>query len=184
MVLWLPPDAVGLVTESANSADAGYAVGSPSQRSPPPIETPVTISPLTVGLFWLAVILGITAGFFVLVRKLAERREAAGKSANQMLAQFRSLRDRGGLSEEEFQHIRTKLGPQVQLEAADAVEASTMADATAAMRDAAAALAGGWNDDSDNRTDNNDHNAEANRAAGEDCDTPPPDGGDSTEADR
>ncbi len=145
----------------------------------------MTISPLTVGLFWLAVILGIMAGFFVLLRKLAEKREAAaGKDANQMLAQFRRLRDRGGLSDDEFQHIRTKLGPQIQLEAAEASGAASLAHAAAAMREAAESAAGDWNDDSDNRTDQRDKTAGADRAAGEDCDTPPPDGGDSTEADR
>lgn len=150
----------------------------------------MTISPLTIGLFWLAVILGITAGFVVLARKLAQRQTVKSEDANELLAQFRGLHSRGSLSDKEFARIRSKLGPQIKREATEATQASTMAEAAAAMRRATEESAGEWNDSSEDQTDNTDREDQqgtsdaADHAARGDCDTTPPNGGDSTQNDR
>ncbi|QDT69515.1 hypothetical protein MalM25_24540 [Planctomycetes bacterium MalM25] len=153
----------------------------------------VSIHPLTIGLAWIAVILGITAATFVAIKKLSRRRGAEqSASASQMLAQFRDLHGRGGLSDEEFSTIRGKLGPQVQVEADESVGGSSMADAAAALQNAAALATEGLSDrgnlegrpgrpDPSEAGGAGDRSAEANGAAGEGCDADPPVGGDSTE---
>lgn len=168
-----------------------------SRPSPPlRLRSHVSIHPLTTGLVWIAVILGITAVAFVVIKKLGRRRAAQqSASPSQMLAQFRELHGRGGLSDEEFSTIRSKLGPQVQNEAEDSVNSSSMADAATALQNAAALAAEDWSDregserrrerpDPSGAADAGDRSAEANGAAGEGCEAAPPDGGDSTEGDR
>ncbi len=153
----------------------------------------MSIHPLTIGLAWIAVILGITALAFVAIKKLGRRRAARQEaSASQMLAKFRDLHVRGGLSDEEFSTIRSKLGPQVQLEAGDSVSGSTVADAAAALQNAAAMATEEWSDregpngqpdrpDPSGAGDAGGRSAEANGAAGEACEADPPVGGDSME---
>lgn len=156
----------------------------------------MSIHPLTIGLIWIAVILGITAAAFVLIKKLGRRRAARqGASASQMLAQFRDLHGRGGLSDEEFSSIRSKLGPEVQNEAEDSVNSSSIADAAVALQNAAAMATEDWSGregsgsgrerpDPSGADGAGDRSAEANGAAGEGCEADPPAGGDSTENDR
>lgn len=153
----------------------------------------MSIHPLTIGLLWIAVILGMTAAVFVAIKKLGRLRAAQrGASASQMLAQFRDLHGRGGLSDEEFSTIRGKLGPQVQAEAGEAVSGSSVADAASALQSAAALAAEEWSDrdvsegqperpDPSGEGGAGDRSAEANGAAGEGCEADPPVGGDSTE---
>lgn len=146
----------------------------------------VEVPPLAIGVMWLAVILGITAGFVVLVRKLRERGGGGGEalSANQMLAGFRELHTSGELSEEEFGAIRSKLSPALRAEADSAhAGATTMVDAAASLRGAAELMAETWaaRTDRDAQSDQRDPSDADGRDAQEGCDAAPPAGGDSTE---
>lgn len=146
----------------------------------------MSIPPFATGVLWLALILGVTAGFFVAARKLRERRGGNGEpvSANQLLAEFRELHDNGELSDEEFKTIRLKLVPQLQEEANSAAAgATTMAEAAASLRGSAELLTGGWagRGDLTGRSDQRDPSDAAGRDAHDGCDAAPPDGGDSTE---
>lgn len=154
----------------------------------------MSIPPFAVGVLWLALILGVTAGFFVLARKLRQRRGGdRAMTASELLAEFRELRDEGELTDEEFNHIRTKLAPQLQVEAGSAAAGSTsMAEAAASLRGTAELLAGGWAGGADaseradraGRSDQRDPTGTAGRDAHDGCDAAPPVGGDSTEDDR
>lgn len=151
----------------------------------------MSIPPLAVGVLWLALILGLTAGAFVFARKLRERRgETKPVTANELLAEFRGLYDDGELTDEEFNHIRTRLVPLLQAEANSAVASThSMAEAAASLRGAAELLAGGWaggagRADLTGGTDQRDPNDAAGRDAHAGCDAAPPNGGDSTESDR
>jgi len=147
----------------------------------------LSIPPLAVGVLWLAVILAITAGFVWLARRL--RRGGGGSaepSASEMLAGFREAHAAGELSDAEYQTIRERLAPAIRLEATGAAGgATTMAEASAALRGVAETLSSGWSVETeraggDNRPDQRDA-AGAGDASGDDgCDAAPPDGGDST----
>lgn len=151
----------------------------------------MSIPPLAIGVLWLALILGLTAGAFVLARKLRERRGGTKPvTANELLAEFRALHDDGELSDEEFSHIRTKLVPLLQAEANSAAAGTdSMAEAAAQLRGTAELLAGGWaggagGADLTGGSDQRDPNDAAGHDAHAGCDAAPPNGGDSTEADR
>ncbi len=74
----------------------------------------LSIPPLAIATLWLAVILGMTAGFFLLVRKWAGRSGDSSQEASEMLTKFRHLHARGGLSDAEYRTIKTKLAPELQ----------------------------------------------------------------------
>lgn len=84
----------------------------------------VTIPPLAVATLLLGLILGLTAGFFFLVRRWSGREGDPGRDASEMLSGFRELHARGGLSDGEFRTIKTKLAPELQGEAGERVDAA------------------------------------------------------------
>ncbi|MEO0532122.1 MAG: hypothetical protein AAF266_16360 [Planctomycetota bacterium] len=152
----------------------------------------MSIPPLAAGVFWIALILGMTAGFFVFVRRWAARRNRdVGATASEMMSQFRSLHARGGLSDEEFATIKAKLGPELQLEAGQAVSATTMAEAATLLQQTAEAMttdltAAKKAADQSERVDEAVRRGESGEdepgggAAQDGCDEAPPNGGDST----
>lgn len=154
----------------------------------------VSIPPLAAAVFWIALILAITAGFFVFVRKWAASRSQHAATASQLMSQFRDLHSRGGLSDKEFARIKAKLGPEIQLEASEAVNATTMAEAATLLQQTAETLTNDWAateapDGQSKRRDERDEEVERGEsgedepggdAAQDGCDEPPPNGGDST----
>lgn len=164
-----------------------------------------TIPPLAeaMALFAATLLLGAFV-FYLAKRGLPAMRSAfsdgpTGEEASAMLSQFRDLHDRGGLSSGEFQHIKSKLGPQAQLETGEESAAQLLADGKDTLRDAARYAAqklaeskadqatGGDSDAQDERAagpDKLDVSEADGRTAGEGCDVPPHDGGDSMEESR
>ncbi len=74
----------------------------------------LSIPPLALATFWLAVVLALMAGCFLLVRKWAGRSGDSSQEASEMLTKFRHLHARGGLSDEEYRTIKGKLAPELQ----------------------------------------------------------------------
>ena len=138
----------------------------------------VSIPPLAAATFWIALILGLTAGFFIAVRKWAKRRERVEtRSASQMMAEFREMRSRGELNDEEFQRIKDRLGPQLQAELSEAGGAVSVADAAEVLKQTARTLLSGYDGGAGERETTD----AAGGAAQEGCDATPPANGDSTE---
>lgn len=155
----------------------------------------MNIPPLAAATFWIALILAMTAGVFVLARQWARRRERGeNPGANDLLAQFRELHARGGLSDAEFRRVRERLTPQLQFELSGAGGAGTVEEAAQVLKRTAQSLLAGWNpeeirpsgpsvtrDDCDGAAGQRDADGAAGGAAGGDCEATPPAGGDSTE---
>ena len=64
----------------------------------------------------LAFVFGVTALGLVLVRKWRDRASRADGTSSEIMANFRDLHDRGGLSDEEFRTIKAKLASSVKAE--------------------------------------------------------------------
>lgn len=158
-------------------------------------DAPVNIPPLAAAILWIAVILGMTAGLFVLARRLANR-AGTGElpGANSLLARFRELRERGGLSDAEFVRIRERLAPLAEQELM-AGGTVGVGDAAETLKRTAQAMLAGWNERereelaAENAGEGAGRSAPAGQreaggvaggAAGEGFDATPPDGGDST----
>lgn len=157
----------------------------------------MTIPPFAVGVLWLALILGVTAGVFVLARKLRQQRgDGRTLTANELLAEFRGLHDEGELTDEEFNHIRARLVPQLQAEANSVAAANgSRSEAAASLRGTAELLAGGWAGGTEGvdvsgrgelagGSGQRDPTDVDGRDAHDGCDAAPPNGGDSTGEDR
>lgn len=71
----------------------------------------ITIPPVALVTLWFAVILGLSAGFFVFVRKLSGRIGQERQDTGHMLTKFRELHADGGLSDDEYRTIKTMLAP-------------------------------------------------------------------------
>lgn len=169
----------------------------------------MSIPPLAAATFWIAVILGLAAGVFLLSRRLLRQSRSHQWSANELLADFRELHETGELTDNEYKKIRTKLGSKLQEEVA--VEGvSDLQDAAAALKETARSLLAGQSDqavakvDSDelaqgdsatesdgsvahdqtNGSDTEGGTGRVSPAEQEGCDEPPPTGGDSTEGSR
>ncbi|TWT99653.1 hypothetical protein Pla108_05960 [Botrimarina colliarenosi] len=141
----------------------------------------MSIPPLAAATFWIALILGITAGFFVVVRKWAKRRQRSyARSANDLMAEFRELHARGELTDTEFQRIREKLAPALTYELHRPGEAANVTEAAEVLKQTARTLLAGWSGTEGER----DTNDAAGGAAQEGCDAKPPIGGDSTKESR
>lgn len=151
----------------------------------------VSIPPLAAAVFWIALILAITAAFFVFLRKWSASRDQELATASQLMSQFRDLHARGGLSDKEFGRIKAKLGPEIQLEAGQTANATTMADAAILLQQTAEAMTTDWaateapEEESDRRDEAGGHGKSGGEdpggdAAQDDCDESPPNGGDST----
>jgi hypothetical protein len=139
---------------------------------------------LAIATFWIAVILGMTAAFFVFAHKWRERRiQSAAPTASDLLAEFLELRSRGEISDQEYQRIKDRLSTQMEREMTEDVGAAQDDDAARALKQTARMLLAGHKSEqkSDARAGERETNGAAGGSAGEGCDAAPPSGGDSTE---
>lgn len=74
----------------------------------------LSIPPIAQAALWLALILVLTGGAFWLMRRLRDGSANDTPSASDLLTKFRDLHARGGLSDEEYRTIRTKLAAELQ----------------------------------------------------------------------
>ena len=74
---------------------------------------------LAQAVAWLAVILFMTAVGVAMTRKFRGDDADDEQQTNEMLTKFRDLHSRGGLSDEEYRTIKTKLAGQLQTELRD-----------------------------------------------------------------
>jgi uncharacterized membrane protein len=72
--------------------------------------------PLFLASCWFAVIFALLALAVALLRRFRGGTDDDQPSANDMLAKFRDLHARGGLSDDEYRTIKTKLATQVEAE--------------------------------------------------------------------
>ena len=72
--------------------------------------------PLFVAAIWFAVIFALLAVAIAVVRRFRGGAADDRPSANELLVKFRDLHDRGGLSDDEYRTIKTKLATQVETE--------------------------------------------------------------------
>lgn len=82
----------------------------------------LAIHPVAQGALWLALVLTLTAGAFWLMRKLRGGSGQSSQDASMMLTKFRELHTRGGLSDEEFRTIKSKLAGELKAETAELVK--------------------------------------------------------------
>jgi uncharacterized membrane protein len=80
--------------------------------------------PLSQAALWFAVIFALSALAFLLVRKWRGGNYDARPSASELLTKFRELYRRGGLSDDEYRTIKTKLARQIDAELTDTDEPS------------------------------------------------------------
>jgi len=79
----------------------------------------LTQHPLFLAALWIAVIIALTALFVLVARRFRGSAAQDGPSANELLAKFRELHVRGGLSDDEYRTIKTKLATQPDAESSD-----------------------------------------------------------------
>jgi hypothetical protein len=72
--------------------------------------------PLSWAALWFAVIFALFALAIVVVRRFRGDAADDQPSANELLAKFRDLHARGGLSDDEYRTIKTKLATQLEAE--------------------------------------------------------------------
>jgi hypothetical protein len=72
--------------------------------------------PLAQAALWFAAIFALLALAVVLVRRFRGDAADDQPGANELLAKFRDLHARGGLSDDEYRTIKTKLATQVEAE--------------------------------------------------------------------
>jgi uncharacterized membrane protein len=72
--------------------------------------------PLLLAALWFAAIFALLALAVVFLRRFRGGAADDQPSANELLAKFRDLHDRGGLSDDEYRTIKTKLAAQVERE--------------------------------------------------------------------
>jgi uncharacterized membrane protein len=72
--------------------------------------------PLSLAALWFAAIFALLALALVVVRRFRGSAADDQPSANEMLAKFRDLHARGGLSDDEYRTIKTKLATQIEAE--------------------------------------------------------------------
>jgi uncharacterized membrane protein len=68
---------------------------------------------------WLAVIIALSALAFFALRKWRGGAWEAQLSSSELLTKFRELHGRGGLSDDEYRTIKTKLATQIEAELKD-----------------------------------------------------------------
>lgn len=91
-------------------ATRGFAPG------PPHFMSDFFRQPLFVAALWFAVIFAMLAGAIAIVRRFRGSAADDQPRANDILAKFRDLHARGGLSDDEYRTIKTKLATQVETE--------------------------------------------------------------------
>jgi hypothetical protein len=74
---------------------------------------------LTRAALWFAAIILMVAGGLALARKWRDRAAKDKHSRHEMMANFRDLHERGGLSDEEFRTIKAKLATELKAELND-----------------------------------------------------------------
>ena len=74
---------------------------------------------LTRSALLLAATLVATAIGFAIARKLRDRVDHDMHQSSELLTKFRDLHARGGLSDEEYRSIKTKLAAELQIELSD-----------------------------------------------------------------
>ena len=72
--------------------------------------------PLSLAALWFAAIFALTALAVVVLRRFRGGAADDQPSAHELLAKFRDLHDRGGLSDDEYRTIKTKLATQIESE--------------------------------------------------------------------
>ena len=77
--------------------------------------TSLTYSLLQIAL-WIAVALGLTALAVVALRKWRDVSNDAQPTSNELLTKFREVHCRGGLSDDEYRTIKTKLAREIETE--------------------------------------------------------------------
>jgi hypothetical protein len=75
-----------------------------------------SLSSLLQAAAWFAVILFLLAVAIAGVRKWRDGANQGEPTANELLTKFGELHDRGGLSDDEYRTIRTKLARQLETE--------------------------------------------------------------------
>ena len=70
--------------------------------------------PLSIAALWFAAIFALTALGVATVRRFRGSAAEDRPSAHEMLTKFRELHSRGGLSDEEYRTIKTKLAEEVE----------------------------------------------------------------------
>jgi hypothetical protein len=75
--------------------------------------------PLSQAALWFAVIFALSALALVALRKWRDGAYDTQHDANQLLTKFRELHGRGGLSDDEYRTIKTKLARQLDAELND-----------------------------------------------------------------
>jgi hypothetical protein len=75
--------------------------------------------PLSQAALWFAVIFALSALALVALRRWRGGAYDAQQDANQLLTKFRELHGRGGLSDDEYRTIKTKLARQLDAELND-----------------------------------------------------------------
>lgn len=75
--------------------------------------------PLFSAALWFAVIIALIALAVLVARRFRGSAAQDGPSANELLTKFRDLHLRGGLSDDEYRTIKTKLATQLNAELGD-----------------------------------------------------------------
>jgi len=86
--------------------------------------TDVLHHPLLSASLWFAVIIALIALAVVVARRFRGSAAQDGGGANELLAKFRDLHLRGGLSDDEYRTIKTKLATQLDSELSDSDQMS------------------------------------------------------------
>ncbi len=72
--------------------------------------------PLSLAAFWFAAIFALLALTFMLMRRYRDRAAKDRLVAGEMLTKFREVHAKGGLSDDEYRTIKTKLAVQLEVE--------------------------------------------------------------------
>lgn len=77
------------------------------------------LEPLTQAAILFAAIFVMTAIAFAVARKYRDREAQDISQSSEMMSKFRELHAQGGLSDEEFRTIKTKLADELKTELSD-----------------------------------------------------------------
>ena len=80
--------------------------------------------PLSWAALWFAAIFALLALAVVVVRRFRGDAVDDQPSPNELLAKFRDLHARGGLSDDEYRTIKTKLATRIDTELSDTKDSS------------------------------------------------------------
>lgn len=86
---------------------------------------------LTEAALLLAAIFAVVAIGIAIVRKFRGGKADDVQESSEMMSKFRDLHDQGGLSDEEFRHIKTKLATKLKAELSETSRSSGSQSASA-----------------------------------------------------